>query len=32
VLAGEDGGSKREKAEPLNTPVLDEAVFEELLA
>jgi NAD-dependent DNA ligase len=30
VLAGQDAGSKGEKAESLNTPVLDEAAFEEL--
>jgi DNA ligase (NAD+) len=32
VLAGEDAGSKHEKAESLNIPVLDEAAFEELLS
>jgi DNA ligase (NAD+) len=32
VLAGEDAGSKLEKANTLNVPVLDEAAFEELLS
>jgi DNA ligase (NAD+) len=32
VLAGEDAGSKLEKAKTLNVPVLDEAAFEELLS
>jgi DNA ligase (NAD+) len=32
VLAGEGAGSKLEKANALNVPVLDEAAFEELLS
>lgn len=32
VLAGDDAGSKLEKAQELGIPVLDEAAFEELLA
>ncbi len=32
VLAGEEAGSKLEKANSLNVPVLDEAAFEELLS
>jgi DNA ligase (NAD+) len=32
VLAGEEAGSKLEKAKSLNVPVLDEAAFEELLS
>lgn len=32
VLAGEDAGSKLERADSLGVPVLDEAAFEELLS
>jgi DNA ligase (NAD+) len=32
VLAGEDAGSKLEKANALGVPVLDEAAFEKLLS
>ena len=32
MLAGEGAGSKLEKANALNVPVLDEAAFEELLS
>lgn len=32
VLAGEGGGSKRDKAEKLGVPIIDEAALGELLS